>query len=211
MTMRLITALILSGGVLAACQPGEKADPIEAVTPPKETARVLPEPSEDDIAAARAASKMLGSQLKAQLVAAMQAEGPIGGVEVCAQVADDIAQIVSEESGMSVGRTALRTRNKANDPDEWEREGLEQLRQTLAEVEGVEDLEYFEVVERDGEVVFRWMAPIMMGDVCQACHGTNVSDEVKAVIAEHYPDDAATGFMPGELRGAFTVEKVLAD
>lgn len=210
--MKFKGALAMAAILLVGCQPDEKAEKLDAEKPPlnsEAVEMVLPDPSEADIVAARMAAKQLGGELKAQLVAAIEAEGPVGGVNVCAEVADDIAARVSEETGMSVGRTALRTRNKANEPDPWERQNLEDMRQMMAEVEGGVNLERIEVVERDGQPVFRWMAPIMMGDVCTTCHGADVSDDVLAVVAEHYPDDAATGFQPGELRGAFTVEKVL--
>lgn len=182
-----------------------------ACQPTGEPGAKLPEASENDLADARAAAGQLGGELKAQLVAAMQAEGPIGGVRVCAEVADDIAAGVSGETGLEVGRTSLRVRNASNAPDDWETEGLNYFSEAIADGTPREELSYFTVVERGDEPVLRWMSPIMMGEVCQTCHGTDVSDEVKAVIAEYYPNDLATGFRAGELRGAFTVEKVIAD
>ena len=40
---------------------------------------------------------------------------------------------------------------------------------------------------------------------CAACHGTNIAPEVKAKIAELYPDDAAVGFKPGDMRGGIAI------
>lgn len=40
---------------------------------------------------------------------------------------------------------------------------------------------------------------------CAACHGTSIAPEVKDKLAELYPTDKATGFKPGELRGAILV------
>lgn len=40
---------------------------------------------------------------------------------------------------------------------------------------------------------------------CAACHGTSIAPEVQARIAALYPDDRATGFRPGELRGAIAI------
>ncbi len=37
------------------------------------------------------------------------------------------------------------------------------------------------------------------------CHGSSLQPELKAEILCLYPNDQATGFKPGELRGAFTV------
>ncbi|MDT4883752.1 hypothetical protein FQZ97_1198250 [compost metagenome] len=41
---------------------------------------------------------------------------------------------------------------------------------------------------------------------CLACHGTQMAPQVRAAIAAHYPDDAATGFAVGDLRGGLWVE-----
>jgi len=41
---------------------------------------------------------------------------------------------------------------------------------------------------------------------CLACHGSEVAEPVRAAIAERYPDDHATGFAVGDLRGALWVE-----
>ena len=39
--------------------------------------------------------------------------------------------------------------------------------------------------------------------------GSNVQPEIKAEILRLYPDDEATGFKAGDLRGAFTVTQKL--
>ena len=41
--------------------------------------------------------------------------------------------------------------------------------------------------------------------VCIACHGSDISLTVREVIDTHYPNDQATGFDIGSLRGAFTL------
>ena len=40
---------------------------------------------------------------------------------------------------------------------------------------------------------------------CLMCHGSGLDPALKAEIDRLYPDDQATGFKAGELRGAFTV------
>ncbi|HCF96715.1 MAG TPA: hypothetical protein DEW46_16805, partial [Verrucomicrobia bacterium] len=43
---------------------------------------------------------------------------------------------------------------------------------------------------------------------CVACHGPEeqIQPDVLAAIRAHYPNDRATGFQPGDLRGAISVE-----
>lgn len=54
---------------------------------------------------------------------------------------------------------------------------------------------------------FRYMKAIPMQGMCMTCHGGQelIPDNVKERLATLYPDDQATGFTPGSLRGAFTV------
>ncbi|MGM0774574.1 MAG: c-type heme family protein, partial [Pseudomonadota bacterium] len=39
------------------------------------------------------------------------------------------------------------------------------------------------------------------------CHGKSIDPEVKAKLDELYPEDQATGFSEGDLRGAFVVTR----
>ena len=45
------------------------------------------------------------------------------------------------------------------------------------------------------------------GKSCATCHGESVSPEILAEIKARYPDDTATGFAVGDLRGMFTVSR----
>ena len=52
------------------------------------------------------------------------------------------------------------------------------------------------------------LLPIRLQPQCTMCHGpaAAIADEVRAEIAASYPDDRATGFATGDLRGWFWVE-----
>jgi hypothetical protein len=47
------------------------------------------------------------------------------------------------------------------------------------------------------------LQPIPMGDTCSLCHGTKswMPEDVAAVLARSYPNDEATGFTTGDVRG----------
>jgi hypothetical protein len=49
------------------------------------------------------------------------------------------------------------------------------------------------------------MKAIPTGGLCLACHGETIDPAVAGKIAELYPEDKATGFREGDLRGAFVV------
>jgi hypothetical protein len=54
------------------------------------------------------------------------------------------------------------------------------------------------------------MKAIPTGAVCLTCHGTEVKPEVLTKIKELYPNDKATGYQEGDIRGAFVAVKNLA-
>lgn len=153
----------------------------------------------------RIAIQALGSELKQTLQSSIKTKGPIESIAVCQLEAPKIASRISEENQLSISRTSLKVRNPANKPDAWEKTVLKQFEQRKVKGEAVKSLDYSEVTVKDGQKVFRYMKAIPTGEVCLMCHGTNVSQPLTAKIESLYPDDKATGFKAGDIRGAFTV------
>lgn len=157
----------------------------------------------------RGAIKALGAELKATLQSSMKAEGPSKTISVCNTKAPKLAQKVSTENGMEVGRTALKTRNELNAPDPWELAVLEQFEHRKAEGEDVKNIDYSEITQHNGNKVFRYMKAIPTDDVCLTCHGEQIPQQLSAELKKLYPNDQATGFKKGDIRGAFTAVKIL--
>jgi hypothetical protein len=162
---------------------------------------------------ARSAASGLGSQLVQELQAAIAEGGPVNGVDVCRLRAPAIADTVSTTSAddspystVDVGRTALRVRNPSNRPDEWQEKVLEDFRQRLADGEAAGSVEAWTVAEIGDRRVGRWMKAIPTQPICLTCHGDDLGEDLAATIEAAYPEDRATGFSAGELRGAFTVD-----
>lgn len=137
--------------------------------------------------------------LQSELQAAL-AGGPVRAIDVCREVAPAIADRASAESGADVGRTALRVRNPDNAPDADAIRVLERFR---TEVAAGAAPEHYRVHE-DGSA--RYMRAIVLNPPCAICHGTRLAPSVVEALAEHYPEDRATGFEVGELRGAFVID-----
>lgn len=164
------------------------------------------EPVDASLNRARAAVKELGEGLKGQLVDAIKSGGPHAAISVCKTVAPGLASDASEKHGLSVRRTALKVRNPANAPDGFERRVLEDFMKRAGAGEDVSKLEHAEMVTENGIQTFRFMKAIpMAAEPCSICHGTAVDAGLKAEIDKLYPADQATGFTPGEVRGAFSV------
>lgn len=164
------------------------------------------EPAEARLQAARAAIKDMAEKLKAQLMGAINEGGPLAAIAVCKTVAPTLAEEASQAHGMRVSRTALKIRNPANAPDAFERRVLEDFLARAAAGEDVAKLEHAESVSENGKAAFRFMKAIpTAAEPCLACHGGAIEPGLKAEIDRLYPQDEATGFKAGDLRGAFSV------
>ena len=157
------------------------------------------------IADSRAVAKQFGATLKTELITAMQAGGPIAAIDVCNKTAPAIAHSISTEKGWQVGRTSLKVRNPGNTADDWERAVLRRFEASKAQGTDPNTLEYSETVQTAKGAEFRYMKAIPMGQPCLACHGATLAPEISKKLGALYPEDQATGFKAGDIRGAFTI------
>lgn len=155
--------------------------------------------------AARAAAADFGAALIGQLQKAMAAGGPANALDVCNIAAPTIAASKSLEKKMTIARTSLKLRQPDNKPDAWELQQLKSFEQRKAAGENPAGIETGEYAEKNGKTVFRYMKAIPTGEICLNCHGSTLAPEVTAKLKALYPADLATGFKPGDLRGAFTI------
>ena len=158
---------------------------------------------------ARQLVKQFASELKGRLVAGMKAGGPVNAIGFCNIEAPGIASKISSNSGWRVARTSLKLRNPGNQPDAWEKKVLEQFEAERLAGEDPTTLEHSETVTQNGKSTYRYMKAIPTGELCLACHGSHLAEGTSNKLAELYPEDRATGFSVGELRGAFSLEKDL--
>ena len=165
-----------------------------------------PAPQPVDVSAKSAVlADRFQADLQGQLQAAMKAGGPVGAIGVCQQAAPAIAANLSEESGAEVRRIALKERNPAAAPEGELRDRLEQLAAAPLSADGKPAvMQWTSGSGADARAHFMRAIP-MKEQPCAACHGTAIAPEVQARLAELYPADKATGFKPGDLRGAILV------
>lgn len=190
-------ALLLAVLVLGGC--GRGGDDPEANDPDavddETRARVA--------AVAGPAAGTLARTLSGELLAAMEEGGPVHAIEFCARDAMELTGTVAGQlgAGWEVKRTARRTRNPANAPDALEARALERFHD--AEADGGLD----ELVQHAGDDEYRYYRPLRIAPLCLQCHGdaAAMDPDVRAIIAERYPEDAATGYGEGELRGLIRV------
>jgi hypothetical protein len=132
--------------------------------------------------------------LKGRLTEVVGSDGPAAAISVCSKEAPQIAERVAREHGVKIGRTSFRLRNTDNAPPEW---AAQLVADRCAEPT---------YMTHEGRLVA--LLPIRMLKPCLACHGPadTIQAPIKDALAEYYPNDRATGFREGDLRGWFCIE-----
>jgi hypothetical protein len=134
--------------------------------------------------------------LKQALVAGLE-DGPVAAVSACRVEAPKLAAAQSI-GAIKVGRASQKLRNPSNAAKLWMQPFL-QIYDTDPErrVPGV--------VLIDKNTV-GYVEPIFVQPLCVTCHGAELAPDLQAKVNELYPDDQATGYAPGDLRGVFWAE-----
>jgi len=152
------------------------------------------------IAEAKKGAKTLSKTLKRRLVGAMQEGGPEAALSACAADAQSITAGAAAPR-LRVGRSTLRLRNPKNaGAPTWVNEWLTKTGER--KTEGLKGLE--EVVEGTARV----LVPLTASSLCLACHGDTKThtNQMKELLASQYPEDKATGYQSGDLRGVIWAE-----
>lgn len=194
--------VVFSALTMAGCTKAPPAQLPASETPEVATSpvwQVVEEPELDEAQSALrdralAARDALMGKLKSRLMEVVSKDGLPAAISVCKEDAPRLAKEVSAEQGLSIGRTSHRLRNPANKPPAW---AVELVKEEVAEPTYL-----------SSETGLAALLPIPTGPMCMNCHGTKegIPADVLAALGENYPDDQATGFEEGDLRGWFWVE-----
>jgi len=190
-----VVAFVLGAGCTSAKDPSPpSAAPPAPPESPKAAVDTAPTHDKEDprVAHAKAALLPLKKQLKAALVEGMK-KGPEEAITACQLKAPAIAKAVSNDV-VAVGRTSHKVRSPANQGPAWARKLNDQLLDD-------KDLAFASTTLPDGS--FAYAERIMTGGLCLTCHGADLAPGVKAALQKAYPDDKATGFKAGDMRGVF--------
>ncbi|MBF0212171.1 MAG: DUF3365 domain-containing protein [Magnetococcales bacterium] len=157
---------------------------------------------------ARKVAMSLPPKLQATLQAEIVKSDFQGAITACKEMAPKIAGEISKESGWKIKRVSLKARNDARaTPDAWEKAALEAFDKRAAAGESPAKLEKGERIGSE----YRYVKALPVQALCLGCHGKpdQITPEVKAALSQHYPQDQATGYSEGEIRGAITIRKTL--
>ena len=158
---------------------------------------------------ANRASSEFAAALKSELMSAMQSGGALEAIEVCNTRAVPISEKVSLENSMNLSRVSLKNRNPDNAPNEWQTEVLNGFETRKKAGEAPVDLNWNQISDTENGREFRFMKAIPTGGLCLQCHGTAIAPKLAEKLSELYPEDKATGYSEGDMRGAFVVTRRL--
>ena len=170
----------------------------------------LPAAADDALLAeARSVAGAVPPKLLEVLAAEIAKGGPENAIGICREKAPAMARAASERTGWAIRRVSLKNRNPKAAPDAWEQAALEEFDRRAAAGEKPSGLEKGEAVAADGKPVYRYIKALPTLELCVQCHGPvdTLAPGVRARLAELYPDDKATGFNVGTIRGAITIKK----
>ena len=189
---RLVTALSFVCALLIAAPAGSENRAWKIDEAPKEWTGAI---ARGD-AGIEALKKGLMGKLKKQIAEG----GPVSAIHLCHDEAQAITARMASEQGITMGRTSHKLRNPANAPRDWVAAYVEASAGKKADA-----VESMAVDLGDRVGVIR---PIGTMGLCLNCHGARetLSPEVRKALAEQYPEDQATGFALGDVRGLFWAE-----
>lgn len=141
--------------------------------------------------------QMAQAELLRNVSQAMAEGGAPNAINFCNIHAGGIVTDLAEKWNCTLRRTSLDYRNPEARPDEAE----ENLLNWYA---GLPRGQWTSTVWREEDLV-HYASPISMAmPACLQCHGTpgsDISESTMAIILENYPEDKATGYEAGDLRG----------
>lgn len=157
-------------------------------------------------------ARNVATTLPPRLLASLQQEisktGPEGAITICKDMAPKMADEISLQTGWKIKRVSLKARNDARAiPDAWEKSALEDFDRRAAAGESPAKLERGERVDNE----YRYVKALPVQQLCLGCHGpaNQLTPAVKSALGQHYPNDLATGYSVGQIRGAISVRKPL--
>jgi mono/diheme cytochrome c family protein len=117
-------------------------------------------------------------------------------------MAGPLTETVAQEfPGATVRRVTLRPRNPDHAADATDREVLERFAAAGAPESPAETVVWTETTGR-------YYRELRIQEVCLTCHGNpdRFPPDLAGTLRQLYPEDQATGYQTGELRGAVRVE-----
>ena len=146
------------------------------------------------------AKQTLGKNLQE----ALQQGGVPHAISFCNVNAMPIVDSLSKSHNATIRRVSFKTRNPLDQPDEIERALLEAY-----EFQWKDSIPLNANVQKIDDERYLFTKPIFVDNaLCLVCHGkpeNGLTNETAEFIKKEYPDDQATGYEIGDLRGMWSI------
>lgn len=159
----------------------------------------------------RAVAAAMPPKLLMTLQEEMSKGGTVAAIAACRDKAPQMAREASAKTGWQIRRVSLKPRNPNAVPDAWEQAVLQEFDRRVAAGADATTLEKAEIVSVGDKNIYRYMKALPTNGICLGCHGNDsqIPANVRAKLRELYPDDLATGYTIGQVRGAVTIKRAL--
>jgi hypothetical protein len=202
----LASWLILLLPFLAGCSKTPEPTAPPAAAPP---AALSAEVRNAAVQSGKAIAAETFSLLSSNLQSAIQSGGVSNALPFCSLAASPLTAGMAGKHGVSLRRVTHKPRNPAGRANATERAIVNQFAAALTGTNPPPPL-----VTNFTASTVTFFAPIVLNnELCLKCHGApgqDISPENVAVIQGLYPQDEATGFKLGDLRGAWRIDFPLA-
>jgi len=203
--MKALTTLILLPLALAGCS--KSADQAGAPALPP---ALSPTVQQAAVQRGQAIASETFALLSSNLQAALQSGGISNALPFCSLAASPLTAGMAEKHGVTLRRVTHKARNPAGQADAVELGVLRSFEAALATSTNPPPPLVTNLAA--GQATF--FAPIVLNkELCLKCHGESGRDitaENLALIRSLYPNDEATGFQLGQLRGAWRIDFPIA-
>jgi len=142
--------------------------------------------------------------LSGELMGALQEGGVQNAIGYCHLHANPITDSLSEAHDVVISRLSYKSRNPGNKPGESDLLVIASYHGQLAE-----GRELRPHLEKTGADMIYYAPIVIQNPACLLCHGepgNTMDQENYEFILERYPDDLATGYQLGDLRGIWKIE-----
>lgn len=142
--------------------------------------------------------------LSGQLQGAIAEGGVQNAIKYCNIVANPLIDSLSKEYGVTIRRTSFNARNPLNRPTDLEMEILIEFANAHKSGKKSDPV----IKETDGGEKIYYQPIYIPNALCLNCHGNpgvSMSQADLDLIQSLYPEDAATGYQEGDLRGMWKV------
>jgi hypothetical protein len=193
---RALASVLLAVPLLVACRPAAESGANARLPAALETA-------------ARERGRAIASQafalLSTNLAQALAAGGITNALPYCSERAYPLTELVAATNQVRLRRITHKPRNPTNEVAAGELAILRGFQLALGRGEQPAPI----VRARGTDTVVFYSPIVITNPLCLQCHGVvgqDILPDTAALLRKLYPRDLATGFKPGDLRGAWRVD-----